>query len=64
MGVVRPDDLSREQLLDLVKQLLERVAVLEAELARARKDSSNSSKPPSSDIVKPSSRPQSGASLA
>jgi len=64
VGVVRPDDLSREQLLDLVKQLLERVAVLEAELARARKDSSNSSKPPSSDIVKPSSRPQSGASIA
>jgi transposase len=60
VGAVRPDDLSREQLLDLVKQLLERVAVLEAELARARKDSSNSSKPPSSDIVKPPSRPQGG----
>jgi transposase len=30
-----------------------RVAALEAELARARKNSANSSKPPSSDIVKP-----------
>ena len=59
--------LSREELLALVAEqdaqisrLLERLAeqdrritALEAELARARKDSSNSSKPPSSDIVKP-----------
>jgi rubredoxin len=30
-----------------------RVAALEAELAKARKNSANSSKPPSSDIVKP-----------
>lgn len=36
-----------------VAQLLARVVMLEAELAKARKDSSNSSKPPSSDIVKP-----------
>jgi transposase len=33
--------------------LRERIAQLEAELARRKKDSSNSSKPPSSDIVKP-----------
>ena len=33
--------------------LLERIAALEAELAKAKKDSSNSSKPPSSDMVKP-----------
>jgi len=33
--------------------LLERIATLEAELAAARKNSSTSSKPPSSDIVKP-----------
>jgi transposase len=33
--------------------LRERLTVIEAELARARKNSANSSKPPSSDIVKP-----------
>lgn len=37
-----------------VKALLKKVALLEAELAKARKNSANSSKPPSSDIVKPS----------
>jgi transposase len=41
----------------LVARLLARVAELESELAKARKDSSTSSKPPSSDIVKP---PRSG----
>ena len=35
-----------------IKTLDERVAQLENELAKAKKDSSNSSKPPSSDIVK------------
>lgn len=35
------------------QRLAQRVAQLERELAAARKDSSNSSKPPSSDIVKP-----------
>ena len=51
---------SKEELIDLVEQLLVRVAALEqrnaeleAEVARLRKDSSTSSKPPSSDIVKP-----------
>ncbi len=34
-------------------RLVERIAKLEAELARSKRDSSNSSKPPSSDIVKP-----------
>jgi transposase len=33
--------------------LQERISALEAELAKAKKNSSNSSKPPSSDIVKP-----------
>jgi transposase len=33
--------------------LLERIAALEVELAKANKNSSNSSKPPSSDLVKP-----------
>ncbi|MEW6756491.1 MAG: IS66 family transposase [Candidatus Latescibacterota bacterium] len=52
--------LSRRQLIHLVEQLVERVAVLEqrsaaleGEVARLRRDSSTSSKPPSSDIVKP-----------
>lgn len=36
-----------------IKTLSERVATLENELAKAKKDSSNSSKPPSSDIVNP-----------
>jgi transposase len=51
--------LSKRQLVDLVERLLdrvealeERVQQLEAELSKARKDSSTSSKPPSSDIVK------------
>jgi transposase len=36
-----------------IAALREQIAALEAELAKARKNSSNSSKPPSSDIVKP-----------
>lgn len=35
------------------RPLLERIDQLESQIARMRKDSSNSSKPPSSDIVKP-----------
>ena len=38
--------------------LLERIGVLEAELAKAKKNSSNSSKPPSSDLVKPPKPPR------
>jgi len=38
--------------------LRERIAVLEAELAKAKKNSSNSSKPPSSDLVKPPKPPR------
>jgi transposase len=44
------------RLAELESQLaaaLARIAALESELAKARKNSSNSSKPPSSDIVKP-----------
>lgn len=41
----------------LVEQLQIRVAELELQLAKARKDSSTSSKPPSSDIVKPKPKP-------
>lgn len=42
-----------EELKALVAALTKRVAELELELAKARKDSSTSSKPPSSDITKP-----------
>ncbi len=35
-----------------IEKLVQRVTELERQLAKARKDSSNSSKPPSSDIVK------------
>jgi transposase len=45
--------LSKRQLIRLVLELQQRVAKLEAEVARLRKDSSTSSKPPSSDLVKP-----------
>jgi len=38
---------------EAVAPLRERIEQLEAQIARMRKDSSNSSKPPSSDIVKP-----------
>jgi hypothetical protein len=38
--------------------LLERIAALEAELAKAKKNSANSSKPPSSDLVKPPKPPR------
>lgn len=45
--------LENEALKAQVAALLERVAKLEAQLAAARKNSGNSSKPPSSDIAKP-----------
>lgn len=50
---VDPRDAEIASLRARVEELLKEVAALKAELARARKDSSNSSKPPSSDIVKP-----------
>ena len=45
-----------ERLLKRVRRLEERLSDLEAELAKAKKHSGNSSKPPSSDIVKPPPR--------
>lgn len=42
-----------EALKQLVRTLQEQVSTLEEEMGKARKNSSNSSKPPSSDIVKP-----------
>jgi transposase len=63
MASVVGDNLTREQLLALLQQLQEenaelrrRIAELERDLAAARKHSGNSSKPPSSDIVKPPRR--------
>jgi transposase len=41
-----------------IQVLLQRVKVLEEEIARLKKDSSNSSKPPSSDIIKPAKLPR------
>lgn len=47
-----------ERLAKKVEALGARVAELEAKLAAAKKNSGNSSKPPSSDIVKPPSEPK------
>jgi hypothetical protein len=59
------ENLSREQLVEIIERLERRIAALEAEnadlkrrLAAASKDSSTSSKPPSSDIVKPPLPPE------
>lgn len=50
-----------EELSQTIARKDRRIAELEAQLARARKTSRNSSKPPSSDIVKPSGRAAVGA---
>lgn len=47
------EDEVRKVIAEAVSPLLARVAQLEAEVARLKKNSGNSSKPPSSDIVKP-----------
>lgn len=47
-----------QALRERIAVLLERLTKLEAQLATARKNSGNSSKPPSSDIVKPSAPQQ------
>jgi transposase len=55
-GVCRNCERLELRLAELERQLaaaLARIAELEGNLAAARKDSSTSSKPPSSDIVKP-----------
>ena len=46
-----------DELVDLVGVLRQRIAELERQLAAANKNSRNSSKPPSSDITKPSADP-------
>ena len=43
----------KKLIAEAIAPLLARIAELEAEIARLKKNSSNSSKPPSSDIVKP-----------
>lgn len=48
---------TRRELLAVIERLERRIAELEAQVARLRKDSSTSSKPPSSDIVKPPKPP-------
>ena len=57
LALVARQEARIEQLLEIVAQQEKRIAALEAEVARLRKDSSNSSKPPSSDIVKPPKSP-------
>jgi transposase len=52
-----PEECSREELITTIRELRAHLVVLEAEIARLRKNSSNSSKPPSSDIVKPPKPP-------
>ncbi len=51
------DRMIAEAVAKATAPLLERIAALEAELAKAKKNSSNSSKPPSSDMVKPPKPP-------
>lgn len=53
-------DKQSEDLNALVAALTKRVAELELERAKAKKDSSTSSKPPSSDIVKPKPKKKPG----
>jgi transposase len=47
------DEMIQAAVAKAIAPLQERIAVLEAELAKAKKNSSTSSKPPSSDMVKP-----------
>ncbi|MCP3962405.1 MAG: IS66 family transposase [bacterium] len=61
MGKDELKQLSKNDLVRLVLSMQERLEALERKVARGRKDSSTSSKPPSSDIVKPpKARPTKG----
>ena len=55
--IIRQQQARIAELEQLVAQLTARVEELSAQVARLRKNSSNSSKPPSSDIVKPPKPP-------
>ena len=48
-----PQKPTYEELVATIQELQARIVELEAELAKARKNSQTSSKPPSSDMVKP-----------
>ncbi len=54
------DQLRRRAVEQAVTPLLERIAGLEAKVARLTRDSRTSSKPPSSDVIKPSPAPGRG----
>ena len=59
MAKERPGNCGRcERLEEKLHELKERIAQREAELAKAKKNSKNSSKPPSSDIINPSGKNQ------
>ena len=47
------ESLSKNQLIELILSLIQKIQALEEKVAVLSKDSSTSSKPPSSDIVKP-----------
>ena len=49
----KPQKSTYDELVATIHKLQARIEELEAELAKARKNSENSSKPPSSDVVKP-----------
>lgn len=53
MTAAELEKLSKPELIAIILRFEKRLLELEAEAARLRKNSSNSSKPPSSDIVKP-----------
>ncbi len=61
MSKRRPHTSTKRELLGIIARLEARIAELEAEVARLRKNSATSSKPPSSDVVKPPKpKPKSG----
>jgi len=57
---IAQQDVEIAALKSQLAQAMERITQLERQLAAARKDSSTSSKPPSSDIVKPKKPPRKG----
>lgn len=58
------ENLTKYELFAMIQKLQEQVMQLQAEIATLRKNSSNSSKPPSSDIVKPPKPKSSGSGKA